>query len=79
MTDSPVKEQLIAAASHEHRAACKNIGDARRNRARRDQYILEIYEGGGFTYKELATKIGCSQELIAKIVQGRTTTTKGEQ
>jgi ribosome-binding protein aMBF1 (putative translation factor) len=41
-------------------------------RKQRDELIRQAYAESGMSYGSLARQIGCSPELVAKAVQGRT-------
>ena len=61
-----------AAAREAHRASLAALSTAKQHRAQRDQLILQLRrEGTHWTYERLAQVLGCSPELIAKIVRGQ--------
>ena len=53
-----------------HREAAQLTKESEAIRAKRNKLIREVYAGGGWSYSQLAEKIGCSQELIAHTVKG---------
>ncbi len=58
-------------AREAHRKVCEHSGLAGRFRAERDKLIRELYRDGAGSYGQLARSIGCSVELVAKVIQGR--------
>lgn len=63
-------------AREAHRLAGDAAALAARHRAQRDRLIkkLRAEDPGYWTYPRLAAAIGCSPELVAAIVKGRTPT-----
>lgn len=61
-------------AREHHRRAKDNLQHADQHRAQRDKLIRELWEANraNWTYAKLAKAVGCSPELIAKIITGRT-------
>lgn len=61
-------------AREAHRLAGEAEAVAGRHRARRDLLIrrLRAADPGYWTYRRLAAAVGCSPELAAAIVKGRT-------
>ncbi|MCV7174912.1 hypothetical protein [Mycolicibacterium sphagni] len=64
-------DPIIAQAKEAHRAVTDHGILVGRHRRRRDQLIVRAYKTGAFSYGQLAKQIGCSPELIAKVIQGR--------
>jgi len=62
-------DSRAAAAREAHAASLAALEDAARHRERRDQLILQLRrDDPSWTYERLASVIGCSPELVAKIV-----------
>jgi len=63
-------------AREHHRAAGADEASARRHRQQRDALVrqLRAEDPQHWTYPALAAAVGCSEELIAAIVKGRTRT-----
>lgn len=64
-------ETLVQQAREAHRKAGEHSGLSGRYREQRDDAIRRAYGLGTYSYGSLARQIGCSAELIAKIVNGR--------
>jgi AraC-like DNA-binding protein len=66
-----------AQAREHHRQAGSHDGVAARHRAQRDQLVraLRREDPGTWTYPTLASRVGCSPQLIAHII--RTTPVPG--
>lgn len=62
-------------AREHHRESLKALAGATRHREQRDRLIRQLRadDPDRWTYKALAGAVGCSPELIAAIVQMRTT------
>ena len=58
-------------AREHHRQAADALGQAEQHRQQRDALIRAL-RADGWTYKALADAVGCSPELVAAIVKGRT-------
>lgn len=73
-TSRPVSDIAAQQAREHHREALTALASAGRHREQRDRLIRRLREDdpGRWTYKALAAAVGCSPELIAAIVQGRT-------
>lgn len=56
------------ARSH-HRSAQLAERFGSQHRERRDALVRELYATGEWTYSQLAGAVGCSAELIAKIIR----------
>lgn len=54
-------------AREHHRAAASLTEDAARHRVQRDELVHQLYRDG-WSYGQLAKVVGCSPELIAKII-----------
>ncbi len=54
-----------------HRKVCDHTGLAGHFRRERDRLIRELYATGEYSYSQLARSVGCSVELVAKVIQGR--------
>jgi transcriptional regulator with PAS, ATPase and Fis domain len=54
-----------------HRKACEYTSTSYQFRDQRDQLIRKLYDTHDYSYTQLAKQIGCSRELIAKVVQRR--------
>ena len=63
-------------AREAHRLAGVAASRAADQRARRDRLVRELRDEDAalWTYARLAATVGCSTELIGKIVRGETTT-----
>lgn len=55
-------------AREHHRAASEGERLARQHRHQRDELVRALYNSGEWTYTSLAAAVGCSPELIAKII-----------
>ena len=53
-----------------HRAAALHRAQSRQHLDERDRIIRQLRDDG-WTYDSIARAIGCSLELVAKVVQGR--------
>ena len=53
-----------------HRAAALHRAQSAQHIEQRDRIIRQLREDG-WTYESIAAAIGCSQELVAKVLQGR--------
>lgn len=64
----------VARAREEHRLAGEAGRLAARHRSQRDRLIRQLREEDPrrWTYPALAAAVGCSPELVAAIVKGRT-------
>lgn len=58
-------------AREHHRMVADALGQADQHRQQRDRLITALREDG-WTYAALAKAVGCSPELVAAIVKGRT-------
>jgi uncharacterized coiled-coil DUF342 family protein len=67
-------DPLAQQAREHHRKAGDASRAADRHRSQRDELIRRLWEAQReqWTYAKLAKAVGCSPELIAKIVSGRT-------
>ena len=63
---------LVQQAREAHRKASSHSGLFHHYRLQRDELIRTVYAEGNMSYRALAKLIGCSPELVAKAVQGRT-------
>lgn len=63
---------LAVMARDAHRQAVENVRLATHFRAQRDDAIRRLYEQGGVSYTQVAEQVGITRELVAKIIQGRT-------
>lgn len=66
---------LVAFVENARRAQQDSVDceeHAKLHRARRDVFVRRLYATRKFTYPQLAEALGVSTDLIAKIVQGRT-------
>jgi hypothetical protein len=52
-----------------HRQCLELTDQAGRYRKERDRLIRQLYATGDYSYGQLAKRVGCSVELIAKVVQ----------
>lgn len=64
-------ESLVQQAREAHRKAVDLTGLSAKHRERRDELIRRAYGLGTYSYSSLARQVGCSPELIAKVVQER--------
>jgi hypothetical protein len=64
-------DPLVWQAREAHRKASEHSGLSGHFRAQRDQLIRELHATGEYSYSRLAREVGCSPELIAKVVQQR--------
>lgn len=55
-------------AREHHRASTEGERLARQHRDQRDDLVRALYDTGEWTYPSLAAAVGCSPELIAKII-----------
>jgi len=62
---------LLQQAREYHRKSRHNTNLAGRFREQRDECIRRLHGSGEYSYSDLAKGVGCSPELVAKIVQGR--------
>lgn len=62
---------LVSQARECHRKAMQSAGLAHRFRVQRDDLIRRAYTEGDISYGSLAKQVGCSPQLIAKVVQNR--------
>jgi hypothetical protein len=65
-------DPTVQQAREAHRKASSHTGLLHHYRRQRDELIRRAYAEGNYSYGSLARQIGCSPELIAKAVQGRT-------
>ena len=63
------KDIRVYQAKLAHKEASGLVESAVEARARRDKLIREVYAEGGWSYSQLAERIGCSQALIAHIIR----------
>lgn len=61
----------LSRAKELHRQAQACTAQADQFRQRRDDIIVRLYERGKYSHMQLASAIGCSPELIAKILRLR--------
>ena len=57
------------AAREHHHAARHEERLAAQHREQRDALVRDLYATGDWSYKQLATAVGCTPELIAKIIR----------
>ena len=62
---------LAYQAKEAHRQVCAHSGLAGRFRRERDALIRQLYATGEYSYSVIAKNVGCSVELVAKVIQGR--------
>lgn len=62
-------EARAAAARDAHRLSLGSESQARVHRERRDAYVVRLHDEDGWSYTRIAKAVGCSKELVAKIVQ----------
>jgi hypothetical protein len=55
-------------AREHHRASAEGERLARQHREQRDELVRALYGTGDWSYTSLAAAVGCSPELIAKII-----------
>ncbi len=55
-------------AREHHRASSEGERLAKQHRGQRDELVRALYATGEWTYPKLAAAVGCSPELIAKII-----------
>lgn len=60
-------------ARQHHRASSEGEALAKQHRDQRDELVRALYVTGEWTYTSLATAVGCSPELIAKIINPQRT------
>lgn len=58
-------------AKEAHRQCVEHMVIAARYRKERDTLIRRLYGAGSYSYVRLAKVVGCSSELVAKVIQGR--------
>jgi ribosome-binding protein aMBF1 (putative translation factor) len=56
-------------ARRHHRAALADVAQAAYHRGLRDDAIRRAYAGGGWSYTTLADAVGCTRDLVAKIIR----------
>lgn len=56
-------------AREHHRASTDGERLARQHRGQRDELVRVLYATGEWSYTSLAAAVGCSPELIAKIIK----------
>jgi hypothetical protein len=64
-------ETLVQQAREAHRVSQEHSRLSAHHRNRRDHLIRRAYGLGTYSYSSLARQVGCSPELIAKIITGR--------
>lgn len=64
-------DSMVQQAREAHRKCGELTGLSHRYRQQRDDLIRRAYAETKMSYGSLAKQIGCSIELIAKVVQGR--------
>jgi len=64
-------DALVAQARELHRRILEFSGQSDQCRRQRDELIARAYAEGCGSYVSLARQIGCSPELVAKVVQRR--------
>lgn len=52
-----------------HRHALENDRLASQHREQRDALIRRLYEEGGWSYSSLARAVGCTRDLVAKVIR----------
>ncbi len=58
----------ITEAREHHRKAQMHMRRRAQRIDQRDEIVRELYAGGGWSYATLAKEIGCTPEVIAKII-----------
>jgi hypothetical protein len=61
-----------------HRSAHEHTRLAGHFRAQRDAAIRRLYATGDYSYTTLSQLVGCTRDLVAKIVQGSSITDNGD-
>lgn len=64
-------ESLVQQAREAHRLSHDHSRLSAHHRERRDTLIRRAYGSGSYSYGTLARQVGCSPELVAKIIKGR--------
>lgn len=64
-------DMIAYQARDAHRQSVKHAEHAARFRRERDKLIRRLYSSGECSYGQLARRVGCSPELVAKVIQGR--------
>lgn len=64
-------DSLVVMAREAHVKSLEHTRLAGHFRAQRNDAICRLYEGGGYSYRQLADQIGITRELVIKVVQGR--------
>jgi ribosome-binding protein aMBF1 (putative translation factor) len=64
-------DSVVQQAREFHRKCNETTGLSHRYRQQRDDAIRRAYSEGNLSYSQLARQVGCSPELVAKVVQGR--------
>jgi len=69
-------DSRVQQAREHHRLAADASQVAEQHRAQRDQLVRGLWQSDreSWTHAKLAKAVGCSPELIAKILAGRTAT-----
>jgi len=65
-------DPMVQQARELHRKAGEATGLSHHYRLQRDELIRRVYAEGSTSYSSLARQVGCSAELVAKVVQLRT-------
>ena len=63
-------DPLAVIAREAHRKSQEHVLLAGKYRRQRNLAIRRLYSTGRFSYTTLAEQVGCTRELVAKIVQG---------
>lgn len=64
-------EPLVAQARECHRKTMEHSELSDHYRRQRNDLIRRAYHEQGLSYYHLARQVGCSRELVAKVIQGR--------
>jgi len=67
-----VADPRAAEARAHHVAALEDRRSAAVHLERRDALVRELHAGGDWSYSAIATAVGCSREVVAKIVRPQT-------
>ena len=64
-------QSLVVMAREAHRSSLEHERLAGHFRAQRDAAVRRLYDSGEYSYTTLARQVGCTRELVAKIIQTR--------
>lgn len=68
---SEMENTLVWQAREAHRKSQEHSALSDRYRQERNALIRRVYNEQDMSYQSLAKQVGCSPELVAKVIQGR--------